>query len=196
MTHISRISSPTLWLIPLFLILLAFLPVDRTNRDSRSTKQPSMVCIFHFGLLLWKSSFLSSFSCCFKVGPFKCLLVLWCTVWLSGARVQILHKFSPSNQSWLHIRLQKSVEQEYRVERRKRKVQKNEKRELQEQNDRRKGEQKVREAEQLPVHQIHWLNVCTCLWGRGGEVKAGKAEGLVRAGSLGWDHPYRPLVAS
>lgn len=43
----GEVSSPTLWLSPLFLILLASLPVDSTDRDSSSssTTEPGMVCV-------------------------------------------------------------------------------------------------------------------------------------------------------
>lgn len=43
-----KVSSPTLWLSPLFLILLASLPVDsRTKRDSSSSTEPGMVRFLH-----------------------------------------------------------------------------------------------------------------------------------------------------
>lgn len=44
MNSVLKICSLTLWLSPLFLILLALLPMDSTTRDSSSTAQPGMVC--------------------------------------------------------------------------------------------------------------------------------------------------------
>lgn len=117
---------PTLWLSPLFLILLASLPVDRTNRDRSTSKEPGMVCVLHppsvfsfifsvFLLPLYYRDLLRvcPVAVCRSSGllPFQLKQQLWvlkCS--------QKLHERSPSNRSCLYIRLRKSDGQNDRVE--------------------------------------------------------------------------------
>lgn len=127
----KKFSRPTLWLSPLFLILLASLPVDRTSRDSSSTKQPGMVCSKHLNSshLLWKPlSFSPQYSLLpplvseFVLQLVTALLLRYMDFQVL-TRSQRLHNSFSSQQDLPLCRQRKSAGQTDTVEERKGKVQ-------------------------------------------------------------------------